>query len=54
MVGLCALVLGGALMVLLDASGFGRHLVIDRSPTGRRARATARSTSLMDASNDSV
>jgi hypothetical protein len=54
MAGLCALVLGGSLMLLLDASGFGRHLVIDRPPTGRRARATAaRSASLMDASSDS-
>jgi UDP-GlcNAc:undecaprenyl-phosphate/decaprenyl-phosphate GlcNAc-1-phosphate transferase len=53
MAGLCALVLGGSLVLLLDASGFGRHLVIDRPPTGRRARAMARSTSLVDASNDS-
>lgn len=52
--GLCALVLGGSLVLLLDASGFGRHLVMDRPPTGRRARATtARSASLMDASSDS-
>jgi UDP-GlcNAc:undecaprenyl-phosphate/decaprenyl-phosphate GlcNAc-1-phosphate transferase len=36
--GLCALVLGGALMLWLDASGFGRHLVLDRPPTGRRGR----------------
>lgn len=53
MAGLCALVLGGSLMLLLDASGFGRHLVVDRPPTGRRARTTARPPSLMDASNDS-
>ena len=52
MAGLCALVLGGSLMLLLDASGFGRHLVMDRPPTGRRARVTARPTSLMDASKD--
>jgi UDP-GlcNAc:undecaprenyl-phosphate/decaprenyl-phosphate GlcNAc-1-phosphate transferase len=39
MAGLCALVLGSSLMLLLDASGFGRHLVMDRAPTGRRARA---------------
>lgn len=49
-VGVCALVLGAVLMVLLDASGFGRHLVADRAPTGRRARS--RPTSLMDASSD--
>jgi len=49
--GLCALMLGAVLMVLLDASGFGRHLVIDRAPTGRRARRAA-PTSLMDASSD--
>jgi len=48
--GLSALVLGGALIVLLDASGFGHHLVMDRAPTGRRARATPQPTSLMDAS----
>lgn len=53
MAGLCALLLGGSLMVLLDASGFGRHLVVDRQPTGRRGRATARAASL-DASNDSA
>ncbi len=54
MAGLCALVLGGSLMLLLDGSGFGRHLVVDRPPTGRRGRATAaRSASLMDASSDS-
>jgi len=53
MAGLCTLVLGGSLMLLLDASGFGRHLVVDRPPTGRRARATAaRSASLTDASSD--
>jgi UDP-GlcNAc:undecaprenyl-phosphate GlcNAc-1-phosphate transferase len=51
MAGLLALVLGAALIVLLDASGFGRHLVMDRAPTGRRARATTTS-SLMDASGD--
>lgn len=49
--GLCALVLGGSLMVLLDASGFGRHLVVDRQPTGRRGRATAQATAL-DTPND--
>jgi Glycosyl transferase family 4 len=56
MAGLCALVLGGSLMLLLDASGFGRHLVMDRPPTGRRhrrTRTTARTASLMDASSDS-
>jgi UDP-GlcNAc:undecaprenyl-phosphate/decaprenyl-phosphate GlcNAc-1-phosphate transferase len=54
MAGFCALVLGGSLVLLLDASGFGRHLVMDRPPTGRRARATtAQSASLMDASSDS-
>jgi UDP-GlcNAc:undecaprenyl-phosphate GlcNAc-1-phosphate transferase len=59
MTGLCAIVLGGLLIVLLDASGFGRHLVTDRQPTGRRGRTTASSTplagstSLVDASNDS-
>jgi UDP-GlcNAc:undecaprenyl-phosphate GlcNAc-1-phosphate transferase len=41
MAGLCALVLGGSLMLLLDASGFGRHLVMDRPPTGRRGRPTS-------------
>jgi UDP-GlcNAc:undecaprenyl-phosphate GlcNAc-1-phosphate transferase len=56
MAGLCALVLGAALMILLDVSGFGRHLVMDRPPTGRRrhrARTTAQSALLMDASSDS-
>jgi UDP-GlcNAc:undecaprenyl-phosphate GlcNAc-1-phosphate transferase len=53
MVGFSALVLGCSLMLLLDASGFGRHLVMDRPPTGRRGRATARLSSLVDASNDS-
>jgi UDP-GlcNAc:undecaprenyl-phosphate/decaprenyl-phosphate GlcNAc-1-phosphate transferase len=53
MAGLCTLVLGLSLMLLLDASGFGRHLVIERPPTGRRGRTTARSTSLLDVSNDS-
>jgi hypothetical protein len=51
--GICALVLGGSLMALLDASGFGHHLVIDRQPTGRRGRTRATAASLMDASNDS-
>jgi UDP-GlcNAc:undecaprenyl-phosphate/decaprenyl-phosphate GlcNAc-1-phosphate transferase len=54
--GLCALLLGAVLVILLDASGFGRHLVADRAPTGRRgtrARTTARPASLMDASSDS-
>jgi UDP-GlcNAc:undecaprenyl-phosphate/decaprenyl-phosphate GlcNAc-1-phosphate transferase len=48
--GLSALVLGGSLMVLLDASGFGHHLVMDRPPTGRRARTVAPTSSLMDTS----
>ncbi|MGC2373504.1 MAG: MraY family glycosyltransferase [Solirubrobacteraceae bacterium] len=39
--GLCAFVLGCVLMILLDVSGFGRHLVMDRAPTGRRACAEA-------------
>jgi UDP-GlcNAc:undecaprenyl-phosphate GlcNAc-1-phosphate transferase len=52
MAGLLALVLGAALVVLLDASGFGRHMVMDRAPTGRRARATPPTSSLMDASGD--
>lgn len=51
--GVCALVLGGSLMLMLDASGFGRHLVKDRPPTGRRARVAGPSTSLIDASKDS-
>jgi UDP-GlcNAc:undecaprenyl-phosphate/decaprenyl-phosphate GlcNAc-1-phosphate transferase len=54
--GLCALVLGCSLMLLLDVSGFGRHLVVDRPPTGRRgrrARTTAQPAPLMDASSDS-
>lgn len=52
--GLCAALVGGSLMVMLDASGFGRHLVKDRPPTGRRARTTTgRSTSLADVSSDS-
>lgn len=51
--GLFALVLGTALMLLLDASGFGRHLVTDRPPTGRRARTTTRPKSPVDASIDS-
>lgn len=51
--GLCALVLGALLMVLLDASGFGRHLVADRAPTGRRASANPRRTPLADAFSDS-
>lgn len=51
MAGVCALILGATLIVLLDASGFGRHLVMDRAPTGRRARRAA-PTSLMDASSD--
>jgi UDP-GlcNAc:undecaprenyl-phosphate GlcNAc-1-phosphate transferase len=50
--GFCALMLGALLMVLLDASGFGRHLVADRAPTGRRASASSQPTSLMDASSD--
>jgi UDP-GlcNAc:undecaprenyl-phosphate/decaprenyl-phosphate GlcNAc-1-phosphate transferase len=50
--GFSALVLGAALVVLLDASGFGRHLVIDRAPTGRRARATPTTSSLVDTSRD--
>jgi UDP-GlcNAc:undecaprenyl-phosphate GlcNAc-1-phosphate transferase len=37
--GFSALLLGGSLMILLDASGFGRHLVRDRPPTGRRGRS---------------
>jgi UDP-GlcNAc:undecaprenyl-phosphate GlcNAc-1-phosphate transferase len=49
---LCALVLGAALIVLLDASGFGRHLVVDRAPTGQRARATLPPNSLMDTFNE--
>jgi UDP-GlcNAc:undecaprenyl-phosphate GlcNAc-1-phosphate transferase len=53
MAGICALLLGGSLIALLDASGFGRHLVLDRPPTGRRARTAARSASLMDTSSDS-
>jgi len=53
MAGLVALVLGGALVVLLDASGFGRHLIADRPPTGRRARTTGRSIPLIEVSNDS-
>jgi UDP-GlcNAc:undecaprenyl-phosphate GlcNAc-1-phosphate transferase len=52
MAGLCALMLGATLMVLLDASGFGHHLVMNRAPTGRRAGATPQPTSLMDASSD--
>ena len=52
MAGLCAFILGSVMMVLLDMSGFGRHLVADRPPTGRRASATPRPTSLMDASGD--
>jgi UDP-GlcNAc:undecaprenyl-phosphate GlcNAc-1-phosphate transferase len=52
MAGLCALALGCALIVSLDASGFGRHLVIDRQPTGRRGRATSAAVSLMSPSND--
>jgi UDP-GlcNAc:undecaprenyl-phosphate/decaprenyl-phosphate GlcNAc-1-phosphate transferase len=51
--GLLALVLGGSLVVLLDTSGFGRHLLADRPPTGRRARVARRPTSLIDASRDS-
>jgi len=50
--GLCALVLGGVLIVLLDASSFGRHLVMDRPPTGRRGRTRAAAPSLADAPND--
>jgi UDP-GlcNAc:undecaprenyl-phosphate/decaprenyl-phosphate GlcNAc-1-phosphate transferase len=54
MAGFCALALGGGLMAMLDASGFGRHLVKDRPPTGRRARTPpGRATSLVDASGDS-
>jgi len=55
MAGLCAVLLGGSLMVMLDASGFGRHLVKDRPPTGRRRHrppTAARSASLMDVSSD--
>jgi UDP-GlcNAc:undecaprenyl-phosphate/decaprenyl-phosphate GlcNAc-1-phosphate transferase len=51
--GICVLVLGAVLMVLLDASGFGRHLVVDRAPTGRRAGATTRPPVVVDTSNDS-
>jgi hypothetical protein len=40
------------LMLLLDASGFGRHLVIDRPPTGRRGRATPRSAAIVDVPHD--
>jgi UDP-GlcNAc:undecaprenyl-phosphate GlcNAc-1-phosphate transferase len=50
---ICALVLGAVLIVLLDASGFGRHLVMDRAPTGR-ARAPLRSTSLVDSLVDTA
>jgi UDP-GlcNAc:undecaprenyl-phosphate/decaprenyl-phosphate GlcNAc-1-phosphate transferase len=50
MAGLFALVLGVVLVVLLDASGFGRHLVIDREPTGRRAQGTSKTGSPIDAS----
>lgn len=36
--GVCAMLLGGTLMVLLDASGFGWHLLADRQPTGLGGR----------------
>jgi hypothetical protein len=51
MAGLSALVVGAALVILLDASGFGRHLLIDRAPTGRRAGATPTTSSLVDTSS---
>jgi len=53
--GICVLVLGAVLVILLDASGFGRHLVVDRAPTGRRAAgATTRAPVVVDTSNDSA
>ena len=51
---LCAVVLAAFLMLLLDAFGFGQHLLADRPPTGRRGRAAAQSRSQMDASDDSA
>jgi UDP-GlcNAc:undecaprenyl-phosphate/decaprenyl-phosphate GlcNAc-1-phosphate transferase len=50
--GLCTLLLGAILVILLDVSGFGRHLLADRAPTGRRGSAAPRPTPLMDASGD--